>query len=249
MATLPAGSSQRIDYRGPRGHGRTWCTVSRASSPSCKPARPASRERDEKKTLRRRRPVDPQRPRLRGPRVGAGIDLGHEPPLNSGGGTAPDIDRRDINLRWLGASVLTGITGGGADRRLDLYRARRRDPLAHGPPSAPSRARRKNPHGRRREGEQHRPQGRQAQPLRNGRLGKAGLPRPDDDPHRRPRSHQGAPVRPHRHEPFPDRRHLRDRHPGIQPACASSPRRTATASCPSRSRRLPTPTSRWSRAT
>jgi murein DD-endopeptidase MepM/ murein hydrolase activator NlpD len=42
----------------------------------------------------------------------SGIDLGHEPPLNASGGDAADVDRRDVNLRWLGASVLTGVTGG-----------------------------------------------------------------------------------------------------------------------------------------
>ena len=41
-----------------------------------------------------------------------GVDVGHEPPLNGSGGVAEDVDRRDVNLRWLGASVLTGITGG-----------------------------------------------------------------------------------------------------------------------------------------
>ncbi len=40
-----------------------------------------------------------------------GIDLGHQAPLNAEGGAARQIDRRDINLRWLGASVLTGLTG------------------------------------------------------------------------------------------------------------------------------------------
>ncbi|HEX2556233.1 MAG TPA: M23 family metallopeptidase [Microvirga sp.] len=43
---------------------------------------------------------------------GSSIEVGHEPPLNGSGGTAEDVDRRDVNLRWLGASVLTGITGG-----------------------------------------------------------------------------------------------------------------------------------------
>lgn len=47
----------------------------------------------------------------REPGLGSGIDLGHEPPLTPHGGAAPDVDRRDINLRWLGASVLTGVTG------------------------------------------------------------------------------------------------------------------------------------------
>ncbi len=47
------------------------------------------------------------------PRGGrGGIEVGHEPPLNGSGSTAEDVDRRDVNLRWLGASVLTGITGG-----------------------------------------------------------------------------------------------------------------------------------------
>ena len=49
---------------------------------------------------------------LSGSRTGAGIDPGHEPPLNSSGGDAEEVDRREVNLRWLGASVLTGITGG-----------------------------------------------------------------------------------------------------------------------------------------
>jgi murein DD-endopeptidase MepM/ murein hydrolase activator NlpD len=40
-----------------------------------------------------------------------GVDLGHEAPLGVGG-EAADVDRRDVSLRWLGASVLTGITGG-----------------------------------------------------------------------------------------------------------------------------------------
>ena len=44
-------------------------------------------------------------------RTSSGIDLGHEPPLNSNGSVAPDVDKRDVNLRWLGASVLTGVTG------------------------------------------------------------------------------------------------------------------------------------------
>src|SRR5688572_33215030 len=41
-----------------------------------------------------------------------GIDVGHEPPLNSSGADAPEVDRREVSLRWLGASVLTGLTGG-----------------------------------------------------------------------------------------------------------------------------------------
>ncbi len=39
-------------------------------------------------------------------------DLGHEPPLNASGSNAEIIDRREVSLRWLGASVLVGITGG-----------------------------------------------------------------------------------------------------------------------------------------
>ena len=49
---------------------------------------------------------------LPGSRLASSIDLGHEPPLNSSGTDAAEVDRRDVNLRWLGASVLTGITGG-----------------------------------------------------------------------------------------------------------------------------------------
>ena len=44
-------------------------------------------------------------------RAAFGVDLGHEPPLAASGGDAADVDRREVNLRWLGASVLTGITG------------------------------------------------------------------------------------------------------------------------------------------
>ena len=39
-----------------------------------------------------------------------GFNSGHEPPLNVGGGTA-EVDRRGISLRWLVASVLTGLAG------------------------------------------------------------------------------------------------------------------------------------------
>ncbi|MBM6595506.1 M23 family metallopeptidase [Microvirga pudoricolor] len=41
----------------------------------------------------------------------SGIDIGQEPPLNTEDGSERHLDRRDINLRWLGASVLTGVTG------------------------------------------------------------------------------------------------------------------------------------------
>ncbi|QRM28986.1 M23 family metallopeptidase [Microvirga sp. VF16] len=43
--------------------------------------------------------------------LSSGIDLGHEPPLNTNGGAAPEVDKWEVNLRWLGASVLTGVTG------------------------------------------------------------------------------------------------------------------------------------------
>ncbi|WP_201859068.1 M23 family metallopeptidase [Microvirga soli] len=43
--------------------------------------------------------------------LSSGIDLGHEPPLNGSGNAAPEVDKWDVNLRWLGASVLTGVTG------------------------------------------------------------------------------------------------------------------------------------------
>jgi murein DD-endopeptidase MepM/ murein hydrolase activator NlpD len=49
--------------------------------------------------------------RREGVRASSGIELGHEPPLNPAGGDASSVDRRDVNLRWLGASVLTGVTG------------------------------------------------------------------------------------------------------------------------------------------
>ncbi|WP_114948838.1 M23 family metallopeptidase [Microvirga calopogonii] len=44
-------------------------------------------------------------------RLSSGIDLGHEPPLSTSGSVAPEVDKREVNLRWLGASVLTGVTG------------------------------------------------------------------------------------------------------------------------------------------
>jgi murein DD-endopeptidase MepM/ murein hydrolase activator NlpD len=43
--------------------------------------------------------------------LSSGIDLGHEPPLNTNGIAAHEIDKWEVNLRWLGASVLTGVTG------------------------------------------------------------------------------------------------------------------------------------------
>jgi murein DD-endopeptidase MepM/ murein hydrolase activator NlpD len=43
--------------------------------------------------------------------LSSGIDLGHEPPLNTNGSAAHEVDKWEVNLRWLGASVLTGVTG------------------------------------------------------------------------------------------------------------------------------------------
>src|SRR5215213_9915110 len=43
-------------------------------------------------------------------RPASGMDLGPEP-LDAGGATAQAIDRRSLNLRWLGASILTGVAG------------------------------------------------------------------------------------------------------------------------------------------
>ena len=44
------------------------------------------------------------------PRRRGGVDIGEDAPLTAIG-SAPAIDRRDVNVRWLGASVLTGLTG------------------------------------------------------------------------------------------------------------------------------------------
>jgi hypothetical protein len=45
-----------------------------------------------------------------GPHAAHRIEIGNEPPLDLGGG-AGDVDRRGVSLRWLGASVLTGLAG------------------------------------------------------------------------------------------------------------------------------------------
>jgi hypothetical protein len=45
-----------------------------------------------------------------GPYAAHRIEIGNEPPLDLGGGTG-DVDRREVSLRWLGASVLTGLAG------------------------------------------------------------------------------------------------------------------------------------------
>ncbi|GEP10035.1 hypothetical protein MMMDOFMJ_0616 [Methylobacterium gnaphalii] len=62
----------------------------------------------------------------RGPSTGRPSRLferGIEPPLNMAGGEATQVDRRDVNVRWLCASALTGITGAallGAAIRVSL---------------------------------------------------------------------------------------------------------------------------------
>lgn len=50
-------------------------------------------------------------PSSRGGRGGRMLDLGLEPPLNASGGTAVEIDKRSVSLRWLLGSVLTGFSG------------------------------------------------------------------------------------------------------------------------------------------
>jgi murein DD-endopeptidase MepM/ murein hydrolase activator NlpD len=44
---------------------------------------------------------------------GRSADPGREPPLDLTGAASPRADRRDVNLRWLAACVLTGMTGAG----------------------------------------------------------------------------------------------------------------------------------------
>jgi len=39
------------------------------------------------------------------------VDLGHEPPIDPEGQTSPHGDRRSFSLRWLAASILTGLSG------------------------------------------------------------------------------------------------------------------------------------------
>ncbi|WP_145979723.1 M23 family metallopeptidase [Chelatococcus daeguensis] len=39
------------------------------------------------------------------------VDLGHEPPIDPEGQTSPHGDRRSFSLRWLAASILTGVSG------------------------------------------------------------------------------------------------------------------------------------------
>jgi len=53
----------------------------------------------------------PKASRREASRLTSGVELGHEPALSASGASAPEIDKREINLRWLGASVLTGVTG------------------------------------------------------------------------------------------------------------------------------------------
>jgi murein DD-endopeptidase MepM/ murein hydrolase activator NlpD len=62
-----------------------------------------------------RKPVTRERLKIGGAsgvqRRSGNLPRGVEPPLNLLGAHAPQIDRRDVNLRWLCASALTGITG------------------------------------------------------------------------------------------------------------------------------------------
>jgi murein DD-endopeptidase MepM/ murein hydrolase activator NlpD len=53
----------------------------------------------------------PRQPSRRGEWATSAVDLGHEPPLDAEGGGPADIDRLSVNVRWLGASVLIGVTG------------------------------------------------------------------------------------------------------------------------------------------
>ncbi|KAA2234652.1 M23 family metallopeptidase [Salinarimonas soli] len=41
----------------------------------------------------------------------ATLDVGIEPPLDVSGALGEDVDRRGVNVRWLGASILTALTG------------------------------------------------------------------------------------------------------------------------------------------
>src|SRR3954452_25107051 len=63
-----------------------------------------------------KRPLDDARPPRLSPlaRNLSGADLGSEQPLNAGGAAAQVVDRHHVNLRWLGASILTGVAGAGA---------------------------------------------------------------------------------------------------------------------------------------
>jgi murein DD-endopeptidase MepM/ murein hydrolase activator NlpD len=58
-----------------------------------------------------RPPIDPGHISRHGERVAGGMELGHEPPLDMDGGGPANVDRLSVNLRWLGASVLIGVTG------------------------------------------------------------------------------------------------------------------------------------------
>ena len=159
---------------------------------------------------------------------------------------AADVDRRGVNLRWLGASVLTGITG-GALIGASIYIALEGATIVAQPPERAVLARGDGPPATTRASTV----ARKGDKLNRSEMiasAKQGFRAPDDDPRRRPRGHQGPPVRPHRHEPFHDRRHLRDRHPEIQPAPALR-RGERRALRRAGARRSPTPTSRSSSAT
>lgn len=63
--------------------------------------------------IERSHPGDRVRPTATARRASRGHEAGFEPPLDSAGSLAPEIDRRGVNLRWLLASVLTAFTGAG----------------------------------------------------------------------------------------------------------------------------------------
>ena len=152
----------------------------------------------------------------------SGTDPGHEPPLDGFGGGG-DVDRRGVSLRWLGASVLTALTGaaliGGA-----IYVALQGETTFAELPEHVTAA---GAAGVR--GEDKATAARKGDKLvrsesRRGR--EAGLPGADDDPGRRPRGDQGPSLRAHRDEPVADER--RSTRPTSRPSirCACSPRRT-----------------------
>ena len=96
------GHGRQVDSHGPRPDRRT------RPDPRIDPV---LRVRDDRAPPRRRCQAgrsEPVRARASAPRH----RLGQRAAAQAGGGDAPDVDRREVNLRWLGASVLTGITGG-----------------------------------------------------------------------------------------------------------------------------------------
>ena len=58
-----------------------------------------------------RHPTAPLAPRIERANLSGGpVEIGNEPPLDPGG-EATGVNRHDVSIRWLGASVLTGLTG------------------------------------------------------------------------------------------------------------------------------------------